>query len=79
MHVYVFILRFLPAEYLSEVERQDDQIALAMSHFHNKPLDDSSLQALTDKTFPIETTNRDLLIVLFYLPCKFLYVSNNFF
>ncbi|KAK2149175.1 hypothetical protein LSH36_463g02002 [Paralvinella palmiformis] len=57
-----------PRKYLSEVERQDDQIALAMSHFHNKPLDDSSLQALTDKTFPIETTNRDLLIVLFYLP-----------
>lgn len=57
-----------PTKYLSEVEKQDDEVALAMSRLRNQFIDDTSLLTLTDKTFSVETTTRDLLIVLFYLP-----------
>ena len=49
------------------VEEQDDQVAAAVYALRNTPLDRTHIPVLTDKTFPTETENMELLMVSFYL------------
>ena len=58
------------AEQLEAVERQDDQIAEAVYRMRKVAIEKQYIPELTDKTFPIETKEKDLLVVLFYLTCK---------
>ena len=57
-------------EQLEAVERQDDQIAEAVYRMRKVAIEKQYIPELTDKTFPIETKEKDLLVVLFYLTCK---------
>lgn len=54
----------------SDVEKQDDIVAEAVAKLKKIPIDTSHIPALTDKTFPVETKSRELLMVLFYLTRK---------
>ena len=58
-------------ELIEAVEKQDDQIAEAVFRMRKVPIDRQYIPALTDKTFPVETKQKDLLVVLFYLTCKY--------
>ncbi len=57
-------------EQLVMVEEQDDQVAEAVHRLRNVPIKRDHVLTLTDRTFPTETRDRDLLIVLFYLKCE---------
>lgn len=57
-------------EQLEAVERQDDQVAEAVYRMRKVAIEKQYIPELTDKTFPIETKEKDLLVVLFYLTCK---------
>ena len=53
------------------MEKQDDAVAQAVYQLRQTPIVRDHLPALTDKTFPQETGSRDVLMVLFYLTCKY--------
>jgi len=53
------------------VETQDDSVADAVYQSRRTPPQVDLIDALTDKTFPTTVKNKDLVFVLFYLPCKY--------
>ena len=55
---------------LADVEKQDDQVAESVAQLQHIEPDRTYIPALTDKTFPIETKTRDLLVVFFHATCK---------
>ena len=65
------VLELDPDEQLRAVEEQDDQIAEAVYQMRKKVIDRQHIPALTDKTFTTAIKDNDLLIVLFYLHCKY--------
>lgn len=53
------------------MEIQDDSVADAVYQSRRTPPQVDLIDALTDKTFPTTVKNKDLVFVLFYLPCKY--------
>ena len=57
---------------LWSVEEQDDIVAMSVQTLlKEKKINISKVPALTDKTFPGETQETSLTMVLFYLTCEF--------